>query len=150
MCETLRARPAMAADFFSRLMDESPASPLAAEALYRYGVALSHLEDPAEAMLALERVRTRFADSRFAPKALDRITLLHRLRLQPTLPRASAGTKPEGPAAARRVGGGQPAPPPDPDLYRLDAAYGAPPTGRAAAGAAKTGGAVPGAAHTAL
>src|SRR2546428_10071777 len=118
MCETLRARPAMAADFFSRLMDESPASPLAAEALYRYGVALSHLEDPAEAMLALERVRTRFADSRFAPKALDRITLLHRLRLRPTLPRASAGAKPEGPATARRVGGGQPAPPPDPPPYR--------------------------------
>ncbi len=138
MCETLRARPAMAADFFSRLMDENPGSPLAAEALYRYGVALSHLEDPAEAMLALERVRTRFADSRFAPKALDRITLLHRLRLRPTLPRASAGAKPEGPAAARRVGGGQPAPPPEPDLYRLDAAYGAPPAVRAAAVTSKT------------
>src|SRR2546428_12547150 len=106
MCETLRARPAMAADFFSRLMDESPASPLAAEALYRYGVALSHLEDPAEAMLALERVRTRFADSRFAPKALDRITLLHRLRPRPTPPRASAGAEPEGPAADKKGGGG--------------------------------------------
>jgi len=132
MCETLRARQAQAADFFARLMDESPGSPLAAEALYRYGVALSHLDDPAEAMLALERVRTRFPDSRFAQKALERITLLHRLRVQPALVRASAGTKPGGPAPAQKVGGGQAAPAAEPDLYRLDAAYGAPPTVRAA------------------
>lgn len=130
MCETLRARPALAADFFSRLMDESPASPLAAEALYRYGVALSHLDDPAEAMIALERVRTRYADSRFAPKALDRITLLHRLRLQPALMREAG--KSGGSATAKRIGGEPPGPSPDPEIYRLDAAYGAPPAVRAA------------------
>jgi len=126
MCETLRARPALAADFFERLMDESPASPLAAEALYRFGVALSHLDDPNEAMLALERVRTRYAESRFAPKALDRITLLHRLRLQPALLRAGAGPKPGAPPPARRIGAAAPAPALEPDLYRLDPTDGAP------------------------
>jgi outer membrane protein assembly factor BamD (BamD/ComL family) len=130
MCETLRGRPALSADFFARLMDESPASPLAAEALYRYGVALSHLDDPTEAMLALERVRTRYADSRFAPRALDRITLLHRLRLQPALLRGGAAAKPTPPPAQRI--GAPPAPAPEADLYRLDASYGAPPATRAA------------------
>jgi TolA-binding protein len=124
LCETLRGRPAQAADFFARLMDESPASPLAAEALYRHGVALSHLDDPTEAMLALERVRTRYADSRFAPRALDRITLLHRLRLQPALLRAGAGAKQGGPPKAERIGSAPPAPAPELDLYRLDASYG--------------------------
>ena len=125
MCETLRARPALAADFFARLMDESPASPLAAEALYRYGVALSHLDDPTEAMLALERVRTRYADSRFAPRALDRITLLHRLRLQPALLRATAAPKQGSPPPAQRIGPAPPASLPESELYRLDASYGA-------------------------
>ncbi len=134
MCETLRARPALAADFFARLMDESPASPLAAEALYRYGVALSHLDDPTEAMLALERVRTRYADSRFAPRALDRITLLHRLRLQPALLRAGAAPKQGGPPPAQRIGSAPPAPGPEPDLYRLDVSYGAPAAARGEAG----------------
>ncbi len=134
MCETLRDRPALAADFFARLMDENPGSALVPEALYRYGVALSHLDDPGEAMLALERVRTRFADSRYAPKALERITLLHRLRLQPALVRASSAMKPGGLAAAQRFQGEQPPPSTDPDLYRLDAAYGTP----AARGQAKT------------
>ena len=132
MCETLRGRPALAADFFARLMDESPASPLAAEALYRYGVALSHLDDPTEAMLALERVRTRYADSRFAPRALDRITLLHRLRVQPALLRAGAGPKQLSPPPAQKIGPAPPTAGPEPELFRLDATYGAPPATRAA------------------
>ena len=59
ICESLRARPARAADNFGRLLDEQPGSPLAAEALFRFGAALSHLDDPAEAMLALQEVRSR-------------------------------------------------------------------------------------------
>jgi len=125
MCETMRARPALAADFFSRLMDENPSSPLAPEALYRLGLALSLLDDPAEAALVLERVRTRYPDSRFAPRALERITLIHRLRLQPGYNRpSSAATRAAAAAKAERVSGGPGAPPPDPDLYRLDDAYG--------------------------
>ncbi len=127
MCETLRARPALAADFFARLMDENPGSPLAPEALYRFGLALSHLDDPAEAMLALERVRTRFADTRFAARALDRIALLHRLRMQPALARAPAGTKVLAGFAAQRTDPGKSAPSPDPDLFSLDEAYGTAP-----------------------
>jgi TolA-binding protein len=125
MCETLRSRSALAADFFARLMDESPSSPLAAEALYRFGIALSHLDDPTEAMLALERVRTRYPDSRFAPKALDRITLLHRLRLQPALARGGAVAKPVTPSPAQKIGTAAPPPPAEVDLYRLDPSYGA-------------------------
>ena len=132
MCESLRARPALAADFFSRLMDDNPASPLAPEALYRLGLALSLLDDPAEAALALERVRTRYPDSRFASRALERITLLHRLRLQPAFLRAQASSKPAA-AKAQRISPGQGAAPPEPDLYRLDDAYGAPPPSRGAA-----------------
>jgi TolA-binding protein len=124
MCETMRARPALAADFFSRLMDESPGSPLAPEALYRLGLALSLLDDPAEASLVLERVRTRYPDSRFAPRALERITLIHRLRLQPAYNRAAAAAKSPAAAKAERVSGGPGAPAPEPDLYRLDDAYG--------------------------
>lgn len=134
MCETLRARPAQAADFFARLMDESPASPLAAEALYRLGLALSLLDDPAEAALALERVRTRYPESRFAPRALDRITLIHRLRLQPGFLRPLAAAKTAAAAKAQRVSVGQGAATPEPDLYRLDDAYGAPPPARGTAG----------------
>ena len=123
MCESMRNRPAQAADFFSRLMDESPGSPLAPEALYRLGLSLSLLDDPAEASLVLERVRTRYPDSRFAPRALERITLIHRLRLQPAYNRAAAARNPAA-GKAERVSGGPGAPPPDPDLYRLDDAYG--------------------------
>lgn len=124
MCETMRARPALAADFFSRLMDESPGSPLAPEALYRLGLALSLLDDPAEAALVLERVRTRYPDSRFAPRALERITLIHRMRLQPAYNRAVGAAKNPAAGKAERVSGGPGAPPPEPDLYRLDDAYG--------------------------
>ena len=129
MCETLRARPAHAADVFARLMDENPTSPLAAEALYRYGIALSHLDDPTETMLALERVRTRYPDSRFAPRALDRITLLHRLRLRPALLRA--GAKTGATPTAKRIDS-EPSPGPEPVLYRLDSSYGTPGAGPAA------------------
>lgn len=140
MCETLRAHPAPAADFFARLMDESPTSPLAAEALYRLGLALSHLDDAAEATLALERVRTRHPDSRFAPRALDRITLIHRLRLQPAFLRLAAAAQRSGAAAkAQRVSSGQGTTPPEPDLYRLDDAYGAPPSPRGTAARADEG-----------
>lgn len=106
-CEALRARPARAADVFSRLLDEHPGSPLAPEALYRAGVALSHLDGPAEAILALQEVRRRYPDSRVAARALERITLLHRLRLRP------AGAT----AAADRAG--------PPELYRYEPEYGA-------------------------
>ncbi|MBI4169076.1 MAG: tetratricopeptide repeat protein [Acidobacteria bacterium] len=121
MCESLRARPARAADFYARLLDENPTSPLAAEALYRFGLALSHLGDPAEAMLALQQVRARHPDSRFAPRALDRITLLHRLRLAPSL----ASPSPPGSQGAA-------------PLYRVDEDYGAVPRGRAPAARART------------
>jgi len=130
MCETLRAHPALAADFFARLMDESPASPLAPEALYRFGLALSHLDDTAEAMLSLERVRTRFPDSRFAPRALDRISLLHRLRLQPALLRSGGVARSGAGAPAQRVASAQGALSPDPDIFRLDDAYGTAPAPR--------------------
>lgn len=130
MCETLRARPALAADFFSRLMDENPSSPLAPEALYRLGLALSLLDDPAEAALVLERVRTRYPDSRFAPRALERITLIHRLRLQPGYNRSLAAAKSAAAGKAERVSGGPGAPPPEADLYRLDDSYGAQAPGR--------------------
>jgi TolA-binding protein len=116
VCEARRGRDARAADFFARLLDENPASPLAAEALHRFGLALSHLDDPTEAMLALQQVRTRFPDSRFAPRALDRLTLLHRLRLQPGLSAARPG-QPGGPQAGEAV-------------YRLDPSYGAAPPAR--------------------
>jgi TolA-binding protein len=134
VCEALRGRDARAADVFARLLDENPASPLAAEALHRFGLALSHLDDPTEAMLALQQVRTRFPDSRFAPRALDRITLLHRLRLQPALAAARPGQA-GGPQAGEAV-------------YRVDPAYGAAPPARnraaraAPAAAAPTFGAV--------
>jgi outer membrane protein assembly factor BamD (BamD/ComL family) len=108
VCEALRAHPTRAADYFSRLLDEHPGSPLAAEATYRYGLALSHLADPAEAMLALEEVRQKFPDSRFAARALERITLLHRMRLLPSL----------------RPPGARPGPADEADLYRLDAEFG--------------------------
>ena len=109
MCESLRARPEKAADSFSRLLDENPGSPLAAEALYRLGIALSRLGDPGEAMLTLQQVRGRYPDSRQAARALERITLLHRLRLQPITAPAK-GPKPVLPGG---------------DLYAYDDAYGA-------------------------
>ena len=132
MCESMRNRPALAADFFSRLMDESPGSPLAPEALYRLGLALSVLDDPAEAALVLERVRTRYPDSRFAPRALERITLIHRLRLQPAFNR-SAAARPPAAAKAERVSGGTGGTPAEPDLYRLDDSYGTPAPARGTA-----------------
>ncbi|HEU4401569.1 MAG TPA: tetratricopeptide repeat protein [Candidatus Polarisedimenticolia bacterium] len=112
MCESLRARPARAADFFARLLDENPGSPLATESLYRFGVALSRLDDPAEAMLALQQLRVRYPESRFASRALDRITLVHRLRLAPPLaPRAGpAGTEVAGLYAFDETYGPQTAP----------------------------------------
>jgi TolA-binding protein len=127
VCESLRARDARAADVFGRLLDESPGSPLAAEALYRMGLALSHLEDPPEAMLALQQVRTRFPESPWAARALNRITLIHRLRLQPLLlaARAAGGAKP---------GQGEVA-------YQVDAAYGVAQAGRGREALAAAGGA---------
>jgi TolA-binding protein len=114
VCESLRARDARAADVFARLLDENPASPLAAEALFRFGLALSHLGEPAEAMLALQSVRARFPDSRFAARALNRITLLHRLRLAPVLGAGKAAAPAGGLQAGEAV-------------YRVDAQYGAAP-----------------------
>jgi hypothetical protein len=52
---------------------------------------LSRLDDPAEAMIALERLRLRAPDSPFAGPALERLTLLHRLRLLPPEPVARPG-----------------------------------------------------------
>lgn len=117
MCDLLRGRPARASEMFGRMLEEHPESPLAGEAQYRQGVALSLLDDAGEAMLALQRVRTRAPESRFAAQALDRLTLLHRMRLQPALA-----------AAAGRDGATPPsAEPPSSEgtsLYRPDADYG--------------------------
>lgn len=129
MCDLLRGRPARASEMFSRMLEEHPESPLAGEAQYRQGVALSLLDDAGEAMLALQRVRTRAPDSRFATQALDRLTLLHRMRLQPAIA-----------AAAGREGAPLPTEPPSSEgtpLFRPDPEYGAEP--RAAAGAAAGG-----------
>jgi hypothetical protein len=98
MCDLLRGRAARAAATFGRLLEEHPSSPLADEALYREGVALSLLDDPAEAMILLERVRER-PGTKFAGEALDRLTLLHRMRILPALLRAAplaAGSKNAG------------------------------------------------------
>ncbi|MFQ5890505.1 MAG: tetratricopeptide repeat protein [Gemmatimonadota bacterium] len=111
-CAALRARPERAADFFSRLLDEHPGSPLAAEALYRKGMALSRLDDPAEAMLTLQRLRATHPGSEPAARALDAITLIHRMRILPSLRRAAAGSRaPDGADGTR--------------LFRYDAEYGA-------------------------
>ena len=138
ICEALRARPARAADFFTRLLDEHPGSPLAPEALYRLGAALSHLGDPAEAMLALQEVRDRYPESRFAARALDRITLLHRLRLIPGLQVVPAGAVAAGPGASgsataalaatgsRGPGASAGSASRVVEIYRFDAEYGAP------------------------
>ena len=117
MCDLLRSRPARASEMFGRMLEEHPESPLAGEAQYRQGVALSLLDDAGEAMLALQRVRSRGPDSRFTSQALDRLTLLHRMRLQPALA-----------AAAGREGATPPAPePPSSEgtpLFRPDSDYG--------------------------
>ena len=119
MCDLLRGRPARASEMFGRMLEEHPESALAAEAQYRQGVALSLLDDAGEAMLALQRVRTRAPESRFAAQALDRLTLLHRMRLQPALAAAAGreGTTP--PAAAPPSSEGTPLFRPDPD-YGVD------------------------------
>ncbi len=90
MCETLRGRGARAADCFSRLIDETPRSPLLDEARYRFALALSHLPDAPEAMLALQKVRSVTPESRFAAAALARTALLNRLRLAPSLQATAA------------------------------------------------------------
>ena len=124
MCETVRDRPARAAEAFSRLLQEIPASPLAEKTLYRLGVALSHLDDPAEAMLTLQEVRNRYPGSRTAAMALARITLLHRMRLQPSRdPGAATGT-----TRARSGTGGSSK---RAGMYELDTEYGPSGTGRA-------------------
>ena len=139
MCELLRGRPARAADAFSRLLEEHPESPLFAETLYRQGLALSLLDEPAEAMLALERLRLRWPDSAFAPRVLDRLTLLHRMRLLPA--QTDAGAPAAGAAAADRsasAGRGKEGAARGADwslLYRPDPEYGA----ALAAGADKGG-----------
>ena len=118
MCETLRHRPAHAAALFGHLLREHPASPLAPAALYRHGLSLSHLDEPDEAILALQEVRTRFPESRFAADALDRITLIHRLQL----PRFGVARVADA-GASRSIAAARP--------YRLDAGYGAMPGGQA-------------------
>jgi TolA-binding protein len=122
MCELLRGRPARAAEAFGSLLTLHPDSPLAEESLYRYGVALSRLDDAPEAMLALQRLRTRAPNSPFAAAALDRITLLHRLRLLPALAAGGSGGAagkgaPSAAAGTPRVDWKA--------LYRIDADYGA-------------------------
>ncbi len=110
-CETLRERPVHAAAIFAQLLDEHPGSRLAAETNYRFGLALSHLDDPGEAVLALQEVRNRYPESPFAGQALERITLIHRLRL----PGHAAAVRTTGSSAPGAVAG-----PP----YRFDAGYG--------------------------
>ena len=128
MCDLLRGRPARAAEMFGRMLEEHPESPLAGEAQYRQGVALSLLDDASEAMLALQRVRTRAPESRFAAQALDRLTLLHRVRLQPALLAAAAGREGTAPIADPTASEGTP-------LYRPDPDYGADPRAPGAAAA---------------
>ena len=126
MCDLLRGRPARASEMFGRMLEEHPESALAGEAQYRQGVALSLLDDAGEAMLALQRVRTRAPESRFAAQALDRLTLLHRMRLQPALT-AAAGREGATPPSAE---------PPSSEgtsLYRPDADYGPDPKAAPAA-----------------
>lgn len=112
MCETLRHRPAHAAALFGHLLSEHPSSPLAPLTHYRYGLALSHLDEPDEAILALQEVRARYPDSNYAADALARITLIHRLRL----PRPGVGLVADG-GARRGAASGRP--------YRVDPGYGA-------------------------
>jgi tetratricopeptide (TPR) repeat protein len=115
-CDLMRGRPARASESFARLLAEHPDSRLAAETLYRYGVALSRLSDPGEAMLALEKVRVLAPESPFAAQALDRLTLLHRLRL---LPATASGVASAGGT------NGRPAPATEwTALYRVDREYG--------------------------
>jgi len=114
-CDQLRGRPARASESFARLLAEHPDSPLAGEAMYRYGLALSRLDDPAEAMLALERLRMRAPDSPFAAPALDRLTLLHRLRLLPADAAPRAPSDAAGSAAVIDWTA----------LYKVDPEYGA-------------------------
>ncbi len=123
MCELLRGEPARAAAAFRRLADEIPASPLIADALLRHGEALSRLDPPGEAMIALQEVRSRFPGSEQAARALDRLTLLHRMRVLPS----QAPPSREGPASSDRT-----------SLYQLDRAYG-PPAGREDSAAAIRG-----------
>ena len=113
-CDQLRGRPARASESFARLLAEHPDSPLAGEAMYRYGLALSRLDDAAEAMLALERLRLRSPDSPFAAPALDRLTLLHRLRLLPS----EAAPRPAPDAAGSAAVADWTA------LYKVDPEYG--------------------------
>ncbi len=123
MCELLRGRPARAAEAFGSLLTLHPDSPLAEESLYRYGVALSRLDDAPEAMLALQRLRTRAPNSPFAAAALDRITLLYRLRLLPSLAAGAAGG-----AAGKGTPAAAGAATPRADwkaLYTIDPDYGA-------------------------
>jgi TolA-binding protein len=123
MCETLRGRQARAADCFARLIEESPGSPLLDEARFRFAMALSHLPDTAEAMLALQRVRSAAPDSRFAPAAMARIGLLHRVRLAPSLqaPAAGAGMQAGSGTQATAGSGKEPA---GVAAYRVDPGYG--------------------------
>jgi streptogramin lyase len=77
-------------------------------------------------MLALERSRLRAPDSPVAAQALDRLTLLHRLRLLPSgaaAPSSGAAATPGGSAAARVEWTA---------LYRVDPEYGAGPAQDAA------------------
>jgi TolA-binding protein len=110
MCESLRERPAQAAREFKRLLDERPDSRFAPDALYRFGVALSHLDEPHEAMLALQEVRSRHPGTPQAKEALDRLTLLHRLRILPEAAGAGEGSSGERPSGTL--------------LYRYDKSYG--------------------------
>jgi TolA-binding protein len=106
MCETLRGSPARAADCFARLIEESPGSPLLDEARFRFAMALSHLPDAAEAMLALQKVRGGTPESRFAPAALARVGLLNRIRLAPKEFRVDPAYGAAGGAAVAPAGNG--------------------------------------------
>ena len=127
MCDLLRGRPARASEMFARMLEEHPESPLAPEAQYRQGVALSLLDDASEAMLALQRVRTRAPESRFAAQALDRLTLLHRMRLQPALAAAAGGREGVAPVADPTASEGTTLYRPDPDYGPGPAAQGTTP-----------------------
>lgn len=111
MCELLRGQPARAAASFERLVDEHPSNRLAPGALYRLGVSLSRLDSTAEAMIALQQVRSRYPDAPQARLALERLTLLHRMRVLPLLEKK------------RAEGAGEDAP--GRSLYAFDGEFGA-------------------------
>ncbi len=88
IADLMAGRAGKSIEPFERVVEDFPASPVVEDALFWMGEALAVRGDHVRALEELQRVRNRFPEGRLGGRAIDRMTLLYKTRIEPGLGRS--------------------------------------------------------------